>query len=205
QKEEIKEKSETIQNLKTELNKYAKGVDNVLAEHRLQDEAAWNTKIAALERKLNDSKREHAKAVISMRQMERNHSRELERAQDLLQTTEEHLNKQLKRIQNELLRVEKERNLMMATLRQEGLISNLKSERGDPIKLSFGAEDQVFLLSNNNFNTCTNTEPHKLESLMQRSDKEGDNVMLEDIEKVNHKKVWHHEESHRNNQGQPTF
>ncbi|XP_059169785.1 coiled-coil alpha-helical rod protein 1-like [Physella acuta] len=134
-REENQEKTEIIVKLKKDLDRHAKGLETVLGDQRLKDEAVWQEKLSELERKLNDSKREHAKAVISLRQMERNHRREVERAKELLETTEKHLNSQLQQLQVKLLSTEKERNIMMATLRQEGLIGQLKTERGEPYRL----------------------------------------------------------------------
>ncbi|RUS80549.1 hypothetical protein EGW08_011689, partial [Elysia chlorotica] len=134
-KETMEEKDDTIAQLQAELAKHARGVSAVLTDQRLTDEAAWSEKLATVERKLNDSKREHAKAVVSLRQLERNHAREMERSANLLHTTEEHLSRQLALLQAKLEASERDRNIMVATLRQEGLISKARSERGEPLSL----------------------------------------------------------------------
>ncbi|KAK0058757.1 coiled-coil alpha-helical rod protein 1 [Biomphalaria pfeifferi] len=133
--EDLVHKNEMLQQTQSEIQKYEKGIESVLAEQRLKDEEIWNKKLSELEHKLNDAKREHAKTVVSLRQMERNHTRELSRNQELLQTTEDHFNRQLLHTQNEMIKVEKERNIMLAILKQEGLIHALKTERGEPYKL----------------------------------------------------------------------
>ncbi|KAK3732976.1 hypothetical protein RRG08_002584 [Elysia crispata] len=134
-KETMEEKDDTIAQLQAELAKHARGVSAVLTDQRLTDEAAWSEKLASVERKLNESKREHAKAVVSLRQLERNHARETERSANLLHTTEEHLSRQLALLQAKLEASERDRNIMVATLRQEGLLTKARSERGEPLRL----------------------------------------------------------------------
>lgn len=80
-------------------------------------------------------KESKTKAVVSLRQLERQCNRDKERSAEHLKTVEDHYTKQIELLQQQLLAIEKERNLMMATLRQEGLIGKLKSERGEPIRL----------------------------------------------------------------------
>ncbi|GFS16286.1 coiled-coil alpha-helical rod protein 1 [Elysia marginata] len=134
-KETAEEKDDTIAQLQAELAKHARGVSAVLTDQRLTDEAAWSEKLATVERKLNESKREHAKAVVSLRQLERSHARETERSANLLHTTEEHLSRQLAQLQAKLEASERDRNIMVATLRQEGLLTKARSERGEPLRL----------------------------------------------------------------------
>ncbi|GFO11959.1 coiled-coil alpha-helical rod protein 1 [Plakobranchus ocellatus] len=134
-KETMEEKDDTIAQLQAELAKHARGVSAVLTDQRLTDEAAWSEKLATVERKLNESKREHAKAVVSLRQLERSHARETERSANLLHTTEEHLSRQLAMLQAKLEASERDGNIMVATLRQEGLLAKARSERGEPLRL----------------------------------------------------------------------
>ncbi|CAG5123968.1 unnamed protein product [Candidula unifasciata] len=134
-KEDVQEKDNRIKQLQAELSRHERGIEHVLTEQRLQDELHWREQLTDLERKLNAAKREQAKAVVSLRQMEQSHQRRLQQAEDLLQTTEQHLRRQIEQLEARLRSVEKERNLMMATLRQEGLLSQLRSDRGHLIHL----------------------------------------------------------------------
>ncbi|XP_005106726.1 coiled-coil alpha-helical rod protein 1 [Aplysia californica] len=140
-RESMREKDDTIAQLQAELERHAKGIETVLTDQHLRDEAEYSNRLAEVEKRLNESKREHAKAVVSLRQLERNHAREQQRSQELLRTTEEHLGRQIQQLHTQLVSVEKERNVVMATLRQEGLISKLKTDRGEPARLTLEEVD----------------------------------------------------------------
>lgn len=66
------------------------------------------------------------KAEISLRQAERQQEREQKCHVEQQKTMEKHFKCQITEILNQLQAVEAERNLMMATLQQEGLIGKLK-------------------------------------------------------------------------------
>ncbi|KAH9492188.1 hypothetical protein Btru_026509 [Bulinus truncatus] len=132
--EDLSLKDKVLEEKQREISKFEKDIEIVLEERRLKDEEVWQKRLAEIDHELNKSKRKHAKMVIYLRQMERNHARDLARNQELLQTTENHLNRQLHHIQVELKKTEKEKNLMMAILKQEGLIHTLKANREEPLK-----------------------------------------------------------------------
>ncbi|XP_077867904.1 coiled-coil alpha-helical rod protein 1-like [Saccoglossus kowalevskii] len=95
--------------------------------------AEYVEKLAEVEKRLNEVRREHTKAVVSLRQMERQLVREKERHAEKLKTEEEIFQKQLDKVQNQLREVETERNIVMTTLRQEGLLGKYKSSRPDAL------------------------------------------------------------------------
>ncbi|BFZ12175.1 hypothetical protein BsWGS_15214 [Bradybaena similaris] len=135
-KETVAEKDGRVKQLQTDLARHERGIESVLTDQRLKDDIRWREQLADLERKLNTAKREHAKAVVSLRQTEQSQQRRLQQAEDLLQTTEHHLARRIEQLEAKLRSVEKERNLMMATLRQEGLLGRLKSDRGQFVQLT---------------------------------------------------------------------
>ncbi|KAK3585139.1 hypothetical protein CHS0354_034268 [Potamilus streckersoni] len=138
---ELQEAMETIDELKTSLAKQELNLQAELEEQRRIAEAECAEKFAEMDRKLNEAKREQAKAVVSHRQLERQSAREKERAAEHLKTVEEHYVRQIEKIQEELQTVQKERNLMMATLRQEGLIGRIRSERGEPVHTDWDSQE----------------------------------------------------------------
>ncbi|KAL3882697.1 hypothetical protein ACJMK2_029010 [Sinanodonta woodiana] len=138
---ELQEAMETIDELKTSLAKQELNLQAELEEQRRIAEAECAEKFAEMDRKLNEAKREQAKAVVSHRQLERQSAREKERATEHLKTVEEHYVRQIDKIQEELQIVQKERNLMMATLRQEGLIGRIRSERGEPVQTDWDSQE----------------------------------------------------------------
>ncbi|XP_076077577.1 coiled-coil alpha-helical rod protein 1-like [Mytilus galloprovincialis] len=139
---ELEDANEQIDNLKIELGKCQVTSDQVIAEQKTIIEQEFAEQLADLDRQLNDAKREHTKAVVSLRQLERQTTREKERATEHLNTVEQHYTRQIEGLQQKLQTVESERNLMMATLRQEGLIGRVKNARGEPVQFDESAESQ---------------------------------------------------------------
>ncbi|KAL4233495.1 cell differentiation [Mactra antiquata] len=137
--------NQNIEDLKTSLGKQELSLQQVLDEQKAEIENQYADRLSDLDRKLNDAKREHAKAVVSLRQHERQSSREKERLIEQLSTTEEHYKRQCDLLQQQLKSVEQERNLMMATLRQEGLIGKMKNERPEPITGNWEDEDHSII------------------------------------------------------------
>ncbi|XP_052239234.1 coiled-coil alpha-helical rod protein 1-like isoform X3 [Dreissena polymorpha] len=125
--------NQNIEELKETLARQETHLQQVLEAQREEVENQSADRLADLDRQLNDAKREHTKAVVSLRQLERNSAREKSRLTEQLTTTEQHYTRQLEGLQQQLRAVEAERNLMMATLRQEGLVGRLKSERSEPV------------------------------------------------------------------------
>ncbi|XP_048765311.2 coiled-coil alpha-helical rod protein 1-like [Ostrea edulis] len=132
---ELDEAYDNIDHLKTEAAKREVGLEQVVTEQKSEIEAEFREQLAEYDRKLSDAKREHAKAVVSLRQLERQMTREKERATEHFQTMENHYIQQLSAQQEQAKSLEKERNLMMATLRQEGLLSKLRAKRSEIAQL----------------------------------------------------------------------
>ena len=85
------------------------------------EQARFTEEFAKLERQLNEVRREHAKAVVALRQAERQVVREKEKSAEQLSFQQKELERKLEKCQLQLRSSEKERNMLMATVRQEGL------------------------------------------------------------------------------------
>ncbi|XP_061176842.1 coiled-coil alpha-helical rod protein 1-like [Saccostrea echinata] len=132
---ELEEAYDNIDHLKTELAKREVGMEQVMSEQKSEIEAEFREQLAEYDRKLSDAKREHTKAVVSLRQLERQVAREKDRTAEQSLMVEKHYSHQLSTLQEQVKSLEKERNLMMATLRQEGLLSKVRSQRSEPIQV----------------------------------------------------------------------
>ena len=84
------------------------------------EEARYTEEFAKLERQFNDIRREHTKAVVALRQAERQVEREKEKSAEQLSLQQKEYEKNLEKSQSQLRHLEKERNMLMATVRQEG-------------------------------------------------------------------------------------
>ncbi|KFO25092.1 Coiled-coil alpha-helical rod protein 1 [Fukomys damarensis] len=80
-------------------------------------------------RRLKEARREQAKAVVSLRQIQRSAAREKERNQELRRLQEEARKEEGQRLSRRLQELERDKNLMLATLQQEGLLSHYKQQR----------------------------------------------------------------------------
>ncbi|XP_070581825.1 coiled-coil alpha-helical rod protein 1-like isoform X2 [Ptychodera flava] len=127
--DELQEARETIDMLKTNLAKEQVSTEQVAEEKCNAISAKYVEKLAEMEKRLNDVRREHTKAVVSMRQIERQLVRQKERHNEKIKSQEEMFQKQLDKLQRQLRESDKDRNLLMATLRQEGLIGKYKGAR----------------------------------------------------------------------------
>ena len=84
------------------------------------EQARYTEEFAKLERQFNDIRREHTKAVVALRQAERQVEREKEKSVEQLSLQQKEYEMKLEKSQSQLRHLEKERNMLMATVRQEG-------------------------------------------------------------------------------------
>ena len=92
-----------------------------MAEAIFKEQARFSEEFAAVEKQLNEIQREHAKAVVALRQSERQVVREREKAAGQLQCQQMEYSQKISKLNSQLQTVEKERNMLLATVRQEGL------------------------------------------------------------------------------------
>ena len=86
-----------------------------------EEQAKFTEQIATIEKQLNEIRKEHTKAVVALRQAERQVAREKEKAADEHQSQQMEYTQRIDKLKAQLQSVEKERNMLMATIRQEGL------------------------------------------------------------------------------------
>ena len=80
-------------------------------------------KLSKMDQNLNEARREQAKAVVLMRQMERTTNREKSRLENLLQSTETYYKDFIEKLKAKIASLEKEKNILMNSLRQQGKLS----------------------------------------------------------------------------------
>lgn len=104
------------------------------------EQARYTEEFAKLERQFNDIRREHTKAVVALRQAERQVEREKEKSVELLSLQQKEYEMKLEKSQLQLRHLEKERNMLMATVRQEGF----KVPRLRPKELSGKISQEIY-------------------------------------------------------------
>ncbi|XP_035683130.1 coiled-coil alpha-helical rod protein 1-like isoform X1 [Branchiostoma floridae] len=138
----IQEANHTIDGLKTELAKQQIEAEKAVEDRGREVQTGMVDQLAEMEKRMNDARREHTKAVVQLRQAERQTSREKERGQQQLQLQEQHYQRQLHKLQEQLREVDRDRNMVMATLRQEGLIGQYKQHRAAAAKAVSNTQPQ---------------------------------------------------------------
>ncbi|XP_041481852.1 coiled-coil alpha-helical rod protein 1-like [Lytechinus variegatus] len=105
-------------------------------------ESQHTERLAEMEKRLNEARREHAKAVVSLRQLERRHAREKERSSEALSSQEEYLTKEISKLKTRLSEAEADRNMLMVTLKQEGLLPTHRAKQTGGIPSLMGKESR---------------------------------------------------------------
>ncbi|XP_077986701.1 coiled-coil alpha-helical rod protein 1-like [Glandiceps talaboti] len=149
----------------TIIQQHTQNTKKKVEEERSNVSGKYVEKLAEMEKRVNEVRREHTKAVVSLRQMERQLAREKERSNERLKTQEDVFQKQLSKLQSHLKDIEKDRNLLMATLRQEGLIGKYKGMRSTA---ATGSSTGLTEMSDSNGKTKTErTEQVSMETVVE--------------------------------------
>ncbi|XP_043534252.1 coiled-coil alpha-helical rod protein 1 isoform X4 [Chiloscyllium plagiosum] len=106
------------------------------AEQRLAEQ------LSEMERQLNEARRGHTKAVVALRQTDRQAARDKERMQACEKLHEEQHQREVQRLSTKLRELERDRNLLVATLRQEGLLSRFRKSRAVAIQSTAALSDK---------------------------------------------------------------
>ncbi|XP_059558091.1 coiled-coil alpha-helical rod protein 1 isoform X2 [Myotis daubentonii] len=123
------ESMEEAASLRQELTQQQEVYGQALQEKVAEVESRLREQLLEAERRLNEARREHAKAVVSLGQMQRKATREKERNQELRRLQEEARKEEGLRLTQRLQELQRDKNLLLATLQQEGLLSHYKQQR----------------------------------------------------------------------------
>ncbi|XP_048204068.1 coiled-coil alpha-helical rod protein 1 isoform X1 [Perognathus longimembris pacificus] len=123
------ESTKEAASLRQELTQQQKIYGQALQEKVAEVETRLREQLSDTERRLNEARREQAKAVVSLRQIQRKATREKERNQELRRLQDEARKEEGERLTRRVQELERDKNLMMATLQQEGLLSHYKQQR----------------------------------------------------------------------------
>lgn len=123
------ESTEEAASLRQELTQQQELYGQALQEKVAEVETRLREQLSETERRLSEARREHAKAVVSLRQIQRKATREKERNQELRRLQDEARKEEGLRLAQRLRELERDKDLMLATLQQEGLLSRYKQQR----------------------------------------------------------------------------
>ncbi|XP_005087687.2 coiled-coil alpha-helical rod protein 1 isoform X3 [Mesocricetus auratus] len=123
------ESTEEAANLRQELTQQQEIYGQALQEKVAEVETRLREQLSDTKRRLNEARREQAKAVASLRQIQHKATREKERNQELRRLQDEARKEEGQRLARRVQELERDKNLMLATLKQEGLLSRYKQQR----------------------------------------------------------------------------
>ncbi|KAL6076511.1 hypothetical protein STEG23_013366, partial [Scotinomys teguina] len=123
------ESTEEAASLRQELTQQQEIYGQALQEKVVEVETRLREQLSDTKRRLNEARREQAKAVVSLRQIQHKAIREKERNQELRRLQDEARKEEAQRLAWRVQELERDKNLMLATLQQEGLLSRYKQQR----------------------------------------------------------------------------
>ncbi|XP_017718382.1 PREDICTED: coiled-coil alpha-helical rod protein 1 isoform X5 [Rhinopithecus bieti] len=110
------ESTEEAASLRQELTQQQDLYRQALQEKVAEVETRLREQLSDTERRLNEARREHAKAVVSLRQIQRRAAQEKERSQELRRLQEEARKEEGQRLAWRLQELERDKNLMLQRL-----------------------------------------------------------------------------------------
>ncbi|XP_071821273.1 coiled-coil alpha-helical rod protein 1-like isoform X3 [Apostichopus japonicus] len=182
---EIRDLTETNASLRINLSKMEVYAETASDEKCAALEEKYQMQLKEMEKRLNEARREHAKAVVSYRQMERQLQREKEHASNSQGGREVYFNAEMDRLKKKLRETEKDRNLLMATLKQEGLISKYKSYRRTVRGYKEDGKDEEDIPKRENTKQDKQEERTKEQDLLDPQGKaESISAMIKDVQNL---------------------
>ncbi|XP_071979017.1 coiled-coil alpha-helical rod protein 1 [Engystomops pustulosus] len=125
----LHEASETTTQLQEQLRDEKEEYEKELQDKVRAIEENTTQQLAQMEKHLHEARREHTKAVVTLRQTERQMQREKTRNKETISTLEDAARVREEQLSRQLREAERDKNLMVATLRQEGLLASYQKTR----------------------------------------------------------------------------
>lgn len=139
---EVEETQETAETLRRELCSQQGAYQEALQEKMAAAESLMAEQLSEMEKHLNEARREHAKAVVALRQADRQAARDKERLEACGKLQEEQHKQERQRLSGQLRQLQRDKTLLVATLRQEGLLGQFKRNRAAAVHTSAALSDQ---------------------------------------------------------------
>ncbi|XP_050964831.1 coiled-coil alpha-helical rod protein 1 [Labeo rohita] len=123
----------TIVELCAETQRLQQQCDSVL-QRVSEAESVCAEKLRDMDVQLNTARREHTKAVVALRQVQRQVEREKEQMKDVEKERAEHTHRQITHLQKQLKDKDKDCNLLLAVVQEQGLMNEYKRLRRSAIQ-----------------------------------------------------------------------
>ncbi|XP_016399503.1 coiled-coil alpha-helical rod protein 1 isoform X3 [Sinocyclocheilus rhinocerous] len=123
----------TIVELRAENQRLQQQCDSVLQKVSVV-ETVCEEKLRDMEAQLNTARREHTKAVVVLRQVQRQVEREKDQMKAVEKERTEHTHKRITHLHKQLKDKDKDRNLLLAVVQEQGLMNEYKILRRSAIQ-----------------------------------------------------------------------
>ncbi|XP_018592566.2 coiled-coil alpha-helical rod protein 1 isoform X1 [Scleropages formosus] len=140
--QEVQEHTDSIAQLRAQLASQEEQSARALKERLSVAEAECTERLREMESQLNAARREHTKAVVTLRQSERQAEREREREKEIRALQDEQIKKEIQDLQRLLQETGRDRNLLLATVRENGLLKQYKKARTASLRSSAAVTEQ---------------------------------------------------------------
>ncbi|XP_072573550.1 coiled-coil alpha-helical rod protein 1 isoform X2 [Paramormyrops kingsleyae] len=160
---ELEELTESIAQLRAELSSQEEQSARVLKEKLAETESQYAQQFSEMEAQLNAARREHGKAVVTLRQFERQAERERERDREIQSIQNRQAKKEMQDLQRRLQETDRDRNLLLATIRENGLLKQYKKARTAALKSSQALGEEELQIGRA---FISDTPPHMKDSLL---------------------------------------
>uniref|UniRef100_UPI00398F1FFB coiled-coil alpha-helical rod protein 1 isoform X3 n=1 Tax=Pristiophorus japonicus TaxID=55135 RepID=UPI00398F1FFB len=133
---------EAAETLRAELCQQQEKYEQALREKVAEAANRTAEQLSEMEKRLNEARREHTKAVVTLRQTDRQAARDKERMQACAKLQDEQHQWEIQRLSKRLRELERDKNLLVATLRQEGLLSQFRKSRAAAVHSTAALSDE---------------------------------------------------------------
>ncbi|XP_075692483.1 coiled-coil alpha-helical rod protein 1 [Rhinoderma darwinii] len=176
----LQEACETTAQLQEQLRDQEEEYEKELQDKVKAIEENTTQQLAQMEKHLHEARREHTKAVVALRQTERQMQREKIRSQETRSTLEDATRVREEQLARQLRDAERDKNLMMATLRQEGLFASYQKTRMTAVQSKDIGSEQLKRPEDDTRASCTPAVKESISNMLANLQSLGATVLADD-------------------------
>ncbi|XP_044124336.1 LOW QUALITY PROTEIN: coiled-coil alpha-helical rod protein 1-like [Bufo gargarizans] len=176
----LQEACETSTQLQEQLRDQKEDYEKELQDKVRAIEENTTQQMAQMEKHLHEARREHTKAVVALRQTERQIQREKTRSQETTSTIEDAARVREEQLVRQLRDAERDKNLMMATLRQEGLFASYQKTRMSAVQSIEIVNDYVLSPAEDAGARCTPAAKDSISNMVANLQSLGASVLADE-------------------------
>ncbi|KAJ8276551.1 hypothetical protein COCON_G00083030 [Conger conger] len=139
---DLEEQTKTLKQLQDELVNQQEQSERALREKVSETETRFAQQRTELEFLLNTARREHTKAVLTLRQSERQMERDRERLREVHLLQDEQIQREMQELQKQLQEMDKDRNILLAIVHENGFLDQWKRARTAALSTSRDLDTQ---------------------------------------------------------------